>query len=169
MHVACLWMCVFSLPLLFVYRRMRMSSNPRSIVGVPFDSGRILRTILYYCAPHDSSSTKFHTGKAKNKKKNRLRVPAQFRINRFIFEKFPQPPPMLQPNKYTASTHPPHFFSGKPVHHTQKTSEVLWDARVLCRWEDGCDVLFEYGAGSCHHDVAATTRTSRATVAARKS
>jgi len=33
-----------SLPLLFVYLRMRMSSNPRSIAGVPFHSAE-----PYYC------------------------------------------------------------------------------------------------------------------------
>jgi len=46
-HVACLWMCLFLfLPLLFVYLRMRMSSNSRFIPCVPFDLVRILRTTL---------------------------------------------------------------------------------------------------------------------------
>jgi len=39
--------CVFcSVPLLFVYLRMHISSNASSIVGVPFDSVGSLRTTL---------------------------------------------------------------------------------------------------------------------------
>jgi len=40
-------MCVLFIPHLFVYLRLRISSNPRSIAGVPFDSaGRFRATLL---------------------------------------------------------------------------------------------------------------------------
>jgi len=31
-------------------------------------------------------------------------------------------------------------------------SEVLWRARMLRRWEDGCEVLLEHGADSGKHE-----------------
>jgi len=40
LYVACLWMCFLFIPLFFVYLCLRISTNPRSIAGAPFDSAR---------------------------------------------------------------------------------------------------------------------------------
>ena len=68
--------CVFcSIPLLFVYLRMRIFSNLRSIAGVPFDSARRFRASLLLhttrmrsCCSWSASCVAAEQNKTKTKK-----------------------------------------------------------------------------------------------------
>ena len=50
-----------------------------------------------YALGKNSSVSKNPTCDEKKTENNRFRVPTHFAINRFAFEKFPPPPPLLHP------------------------------------------------------------------------